>query len=900
MIRFFKNLNKFKKYFNFPLIILKQPRYFFFDIGTFLYLHSFFRLAIFFLNISFSIFKRRNDLEDIALCNLNLGNIYSMLGKFNKGINYIKRAKEIFRKNKDKINEAGCNNNLGNLYFFKRDYKKAISYYEEFFNIYENSINKFPFINLSYQNILNACLFTSDFRRVKKYSIKLYNYFSKHGNDFELMNLSLVSVDAFMLLGNYSESIKFSEKGLTIAKALNKKEYISMFLFNLGNIFSFIGNYDKAKDYFDNSFKITEQINNKNISNANLLLLYNNLSLIFKNLGNYDKAIKLTRKTIYLSKKFKNIYGLSTSLTNYGIIQRHLGNYEEAIRYHKESLELKKNIKDRVGEARCYGNLGITYLDIKDSKNALHYTIKSIRLSREIGIIDNERIVTETLVIILKDLLKKYYLAYKFCKHTIYICEVLRKDLYVEEHKFGLASKVTHLYGLMIQICIEIHKKTEAYNYLEKMKSMTLLELLSKSKILPKVNVDEKFRNLLEIEKKYINEIKRVIFLDFNKSKDLLKIERLKDIDNKLQKIYKIMKKVDPEYTTLRNGESASYEKIWNLISSNKKNVKIVQYFFINKEIYIFIISSNKKELECKKVNISIKELYKHSYNYWMGISKGSNYLPNISWQISEETISKILINPLEKYLNPGDIIYFVPYNFLHYLPLHALRLNNKPLIDSHIVVYIPSSSILQFLNFNKKANSKSSVSLGVAYSKNNKNKRLKEIELETKEIAGLLDCSFYLNEDVSKDKLHLYCKNKEIIHIACHGIFDRRDPLQSGIALYDGLFSVKEIMEYRNIFVNSELVVLSACETGFNKILAGDELIGLARSLFYSGVKSLILSLWPVDSISTKELMIEFYKILKSGESKGNALRRAQLKLRDKYSHPFFWAPFILIGKWK
>jgi len=265
MIRFFKNLNKFKKYFNFPLIILKQPRYFFFDIGTFLYLHSFFRLAIFFLNISFYISKRRNDLEDIALCNLNLGNIYSMLGKFNKGINYIKRAKEIFRKNKDKINEAGCNNNLGNLYFFKRDYKKAISYYEEFFNIYENSINKFPFINLSYQNILNACLFTSDFRRVKKYSIKLYNYFSKHGNDFELMNLSLVSVDAFILLGNYSESIKFSEKGLTIAKALNKKEYISMFLFNLGNIFSFIGNYDKAKDYFDNSFKITEQINNKNI-----------------------------------------------------------------------------------------------------------------------------------------------------------------------------------------------------------------------------------------------------------------------------------------------------------------------------------------------------------------------------------------------------------------------------------------------------------------------------------------------------------------------------------------------------------------------------------------------------------------------------------------------------------
>ena len=85
-------------------------------------------------------------------------------------------------------------------------------------------------------------------------------------------------------------------------------------------------------------------------------------------------------------------------------------------------------------------------------------------------------------------------------------------------------------------------------------------------------------------------------------------------------------------------------------------------------------------------------------------------------------------------------------------------------------------------------------------------------------------------------------------------------------------------------------------------KITKGDELIGLTRSLLYKGVQSLIVSLWSVYSSSTIELMKELYTNLKNGENKANSLRKAQIKIMNinKYAHPLYWAPFILIGNWK
>jgi CHAT domain-containing protein len=116
---------------------------------------------------------------------------------------------------------------------------------------------------------------------------------------------------------------------------------------------------------------------------------------------------------------------------------------------------------------------------------------------------------------------------------------------------------------------------------------------------------------------------------------------------------------------------------------------------------------------------------------------------------------------------------------------------------------------------------------------------------------------------------------------------------------LYDDMLTAREIFDLK---LNAELVTLSACETGINETKQGDELIGFTRALTYAGASSVIVSLWSVYDPSTRELMAEFYKLLKHEKDKATALQQAQIKImqKDEYSHPYYWAPFILVGDWE
>jgi len=96
---------------------------------------------------------------------------------------------------------------------------------------------------------------------------------------------------------------------------------------------------------------------------------------------------------------------------------------------------------------------------------------------------------------------------------------------------------------------------------------------------------------------------------------------------------------------------------------------------------------------------------------------------------------------------------------------------------------------------------------------------------------------------------------------------------------------------------LNADMVTLSACHTGVNKVFPGDELHGLMRGFLPAGAPSLVASLWATSDASTAELMKEMYTRISVGASKRAALRSAQLAVKDEYGHPYYWAPFILMG---
>jgi CHAT domain-containing protein len=95
-----------------------------------------------------------------------------------------------------------------------------------------------------------------------------------------------------------------------------------------------------------------------------------------------------------------------------------------------------------------------------------------------------------------------------------------------------------------------------------------------------------------------------------------------------------------------------------------------------------------------------------------------------------------------------------------------------------------------------------------------------------------------------------------------------------------------------------SNLVTLSSCQSGMNEVTGNDELLGLMRGFLYAGARSLLVSLWNVNDESTSALMAEFYRQWQNAPSKSSALRSAMLAVRDRYPNPFFWAPFLLVGR--
>jgi len=151
-------------------------------------------------------------------------------------------------------------------------------------------------------------------------------------------------------------------------------------------------------------------------------------------------------------------------------------------------------------------------------------------------------------------------------------------------------------------------------------------------------------------------------------------------------------------------------------------------------------------------------------------------------------------------------------------------------------------------------------------------------------------------------------------VHLACHGLVDAERPLRSSLAITpdaadDGLLEAHEILRTR---IRADLVVLSACETGRGRIVAGEGLVGLSRAFMAAGAPRVVASLWKVDDRATAALMVRFYALWKgggegtaddaSGLPAAAALRQAQAFVRDhpdhpEWKHPFYWAAWVLWG---
>lgn len=181
----------------------------------------------------------------------------------------------------------------------------------------------------------------------------------------------------------------------------------------------------------------------------------------------------------------------------------------------------------------------------------------------------------------------------------------------------------------------------------------------------------------------------------------------------------------------------------------------------------------------------------------------------------------------------------------------------------------------------------------------------------EVRGIAALYsEAQTFLGAEATEERAKSIGKGARAIHFACHGLLDERFPLNSALALSipdhpregldNGLLQAWEIFE--SVRLDADLVTLSACDSAMGSEMGGEGLLGLTRAFQYAGARSVLASLWSVSDASTADLMKHFYSELRAGRSKDEALQAAQVELirSPRFSHPFHWAAFQIVGDWK
>lgn len=248
------------------------------------------------------------------------------------------------------------------------------------------------------------------------------------------------------------------------------------------------------------------------------------------------------------------------------------------------------------------------------------------------------------------------------------------------------------------------------------------------------------------------------------------------------------------------------------------------------------------------------------------------------------------LIRPIEADIGLSRVI-IAPHGVLHYVPFPALFDGMSYLIEDREVVLAPSAGAWQAVASRLSRKPNTAVLLSVP------DDQISAVTDEVDEISKLFSESIKLQgPDATTVALKRYASEAEILHLACHGNFRSANPMFSSLSLHDGVFNVRDAASLD--LSNCEVAVLSACETGVNRISPGEELLGLMRGFFAAGVPTIVLSKWAVDDEATSSLMKHFYRRMIAGETPSAAMRSAQCDAMRTFPHPFFWASFSVTGR--
>lgn len=275
--------------------------------------------------------------------------------------------------------------------------------------------------------------------------------------------------------------------------------------------------------------------------------------------------------------------------------------------------------------------------------------------------------------------------------------------------------------------------------------------------------------------------------------------------------------------------------------------------------------------------------------------------------RLLEDSFLRSLAPKLKELKDNGlDHLAICPHGSSHFLPWHLLESadSSAPLADDWIVTYVPSIANLQFASLPEAQTTSRLIAFGLSFSDDSPHPAaaLPQVKKELESIQSVTDAEVYLDAEATASKFLELIASADQAHVATHGRHHVAAPAYQAMYLQpdeksDGLVRSYEFLGLDLSGV--DLVTLSACETSLGRVDISDNLRGIPSSLFLAGVKTIIGTLWEVDSEVSAKFFVAFYKELYSGKKKLDAFRSAQLTVRKKYPAYCHWGAFHYSGSW-
>jgi len=839
---------------------------------------------------------------------LNLiGEVYNNLGQYPKALEFYQQALALCREISYRQGEGLSLNNIGSVYRDLGQYRKALEFYQQALAI----------------------------RREVSH---------KKGEGVTLNNIGVV----YFYWGQYAKALEFFQQALVIRREVSDKNGEARTLNNIGLVYNNLGQYSKALEFYQQDLALCREINYRKGEGTSL----HNIGAVYRELEQHPKALEFYQQALAIRREISDRAGEGDTINSIGVLHDNLKQYPKALEFYQQALAIRREIGDRAGEGVTLNNIAEGYRSLKQHSKALEFYQQSLAIVREIGNRENEGTSLSNIGYLL-DQQNQPELAIVFYKQSVNVREGIRQNLRTlpKEQQQSYTKTVAGTYRQLADLLLKQDRILEAQQVLDLLKVQELsdylrnvrgnqqtqqgtdylppeqqlltqynakltqvvqlgkeLEQLQKIPENSRTSVQETRRRQLEAEQRKI----KAEFLDFIRTPEVVALVQ--------------------QLSRTTGGENLNPKSLTQLqegLKQLKQDAVLLYPLILDDRLELVLVTPYAPPIR-RPVPVKREELNRVIADFRSALSN-----PSSNAKEPAQKLYNWLIQPIEatlKEANAKTIIY-APDGQLRYIPLSALYDGNQWLVQKYRVNNITALSLT---NFNREPQAlkilAGALTQAATVKVGDRTFNFDSLPAAGKEVENLAvtvpGTTKLLGRDFSQNETLDRMSGYSILHLATHAAFVTGKPEDSFIVFGNNDRATFSDVEKWTL-TNLDLVVLSACETGLGgKLGNGEEILGFGYLMQEAGARASIASLWSVDDGGTQALMNAFYGVLDNGKlTKAEALRQAQIALitgndkalgeqrgsliavqkviRDelapevanRLSHPYYWAPFILIG---